>query len=67
MLQERAFTLKQQRETLDQKIKDLSEKEALLNYFVRQNDISLALMRAAKPKKDEGELDLEEYVAEPGK
>lgn len=65
-LQERAFTLKRQQETLDEKIKELTEKEELLNYFVRQNDISLAVLRAGKPDEEVGEVDLEEYVAEPG-
>ena len=65
-LQERAFALKERQQTLDGKIKELTEKEELLNYFVRQNDISLAVLRAAKPDEEIGEVDLEEYVAEPG-
>lgn len=51
---------------MDEKIKELTEKEELLNYFEKQNEISLALLRTGKPVEEVGEVDDTEYVAEPG-
>ncbi|XP_067944347.1 small ribosomal subunit protein mS27-like [Watersipora subatra] len=66
-LQERSLRLKERQQALDEKIAELTDKEALLNYFVRQNEISLGLMNAGKPKEEKAEEDDFEYIAEPGK
>ena len=66
-LQERAFTLKHRREAFESRIRELEEKEELLNYFTRQNDVSLGVVRAHVPKTKVEEEDLTEFVAEPGK
>ena len=65
-LQQRSFQLKERQAALDKKIQELTEKEELLNYFVRQNELALGLLKGKKPRKDLGEVDDVEYVAEPG-
>lgn len=66
-LQERAFSLSQRQQAYNSRIKELTEKEELLNYFVRQNDISLALVQTTTRKETKKEVDMSDYVAEPGK
>jgi len=65
--QERERLLASRQTEIESKVKALRDKEELVTYFERKDEVELAASRAPKERKVKAVDDSSEYVAEPGK